>query len=716
MSFLLAVSVSTALLAQTEDIEQRFHDLRSIAQPPPLGELPTDQSPIPSDWLGVVSWNIQVGGTSSSVSATRPAMVRSALARLFGGTFHILAAQEISGIANSEVLTGLLPGGAESWIALFADTSDSQDNGFWMKRSVSASAFSTLFSNSTTDSSGRSLFDVSRTTHPPVVATFRIGDFDFTLITVHLTFADGRTAESAREFQHVLDYLDSYFSQPHADPDVIIAGDFNIPTLLSGQVGSGGVFLDSIFEKDPRFQTGNRRLVATGHELTSRSSADQGGLPRNSYDHFILSIDTLEELIQARRVETEVLTADPADPEVRLASDHFPIIALFRTSGEGVTLDAQGSPAAAITAVVNGGSFREGMSFGSWISIFGTGLASTSRTWRDDEFKDESLPTALDGVEVLVNGRAAATFFISPNQLNVQAPDDTALGPVTVEVVRDGATTATAMAEIRSASPGFFVFDPQGRKYLAAVHPDGTLAGPEGLFGGAVVTRPVAPGDVVLLFGTGFGPTEPSVPSGRLFAGAAKLKEPVRVLVSGIQADVLFAGLSSAGLNQLNVRIPDNVSAGDAAVIAETQGYSSQEGAFLHIGTRSTVPAPTVSLSVSATMIGQGQSATLQWTTNNAETVSIDQGIGVVALNGTRIVLPSQSTTYTITAQGAGGTTSSSVTVTVTQGSFGPCGSKTTCGQMVSCAEALFYLNVCKVTRLDADNDGVPCESICPGG
>ena len=41
------------------------------------------------------------------------------------------------------------------------------------------------------------------------------------------------------------------------------------------------------------------------------------------------------------------------------------------------------------------------------------------------------------------------------------------------------------------------------------------------------------------------------------------------------------------------------------------------------------------------------------------------------------------------------------------------CGEKRTCGQMSSCAEARFYLNECGLNRLDGDNDGTPCESLC---
>lgn len=41
------------------------------------------------------------------------------------------------------------------------------------------------------------------------------------------------------------------------------------------------------------------------------------------------------------------------------------------------------------------------------------------------------------------------------------------------------------------------------------------------------------------------------------------------------------------------------------------------------------------------------------------------------------------------------------------------CGSKRYCSQMTSCSEARYYLNKCGLDRLDSDNDGVPCESLC---
>lgn len=41
------------------------------------------------------------------------------------------------------------------------------------------------------------------------------------------------------------------------------------------------------------------------------------------------------------------------------------------------------------------------------------------------------------------------------------------------------------------------------------------------------------------------------------------------------------------------------------------------------------------------------------------------------------------------------------------------CSPRKTCGQMSSCAEARYHLETCGNTRLDRDNDGIPCESLC---
>jgi peptidoglycan-associated lipoprotein len=85
-----------------------------------------------------------------------------------------------------------------------------------------------------------------------------------------------------------------------------------------------------------------------------------------------------------------------------------------------------------------------------------------------------------------------------------------------------------------------------------------------------------------------------------------------------------------------------------------------------------TIPAPTaqptVTLSASPTTVNPGASVTLTWSSTNATDLSIDPGVGKVAVEGSTPVTPTESTTYAITANGPGGTATATARVTVTGG------------------------------------------------
>ncbi|MGD0820289.1 MAG: PKD domain-containing protein [Desulfomonilia bacterium] len=76
---------------------------------------------------------------------------------------------------------------------------------------------------------------------------------------------------------------------------------------------------------------------------------------------------------------------------------------------------------------------------------------------------------------------------------------------------------------------------------------------------------------------------------------------------------------------------------------------------------------PVVHLTAVPGSIAAGQTSKLSWTSENADTVTIDQGIGPVTPNGSLAVAPTSTTTYTITASGPGGTATDSATITVYQ-------------------------------------------------
>ncbi len=75
---------------------------------------------------------------------------------------------------------------------------------------------------------------------------------------------------------------------------------------------------------------------------------------------------------------------------------------------------------------------------------------------------------------------------------------------------------------------------------------------------------------------------------------------------------------------------------------------------------------PKATLSVNPESINRGGTATLTWSTTDATSVSID-GLGTVDPNGSQKVSPTVSTTYRLTAQGAGGSTDATARLTIVE-------------------------------------------------
>jgi len=75
--------------------------------------------------------------------------------------------------------------------------------------------------------------------------------------------------------------------------------------------------------------------------------------------------------------------------------------------------------------------------------------------------------------------------------------------------------------------------------------------------------------------------------------------------------------------------------------------------------------APTVTLEADPSSIKKGESSALKWSSTNATSVAIAPEVGTVTAEGSTKVTPSDSTTYTITATGPGGSTNATARVTV---------------------------------------------------
>ena len=243
---------------------------------------------------------------------------------------------------------------------------------------------------------------------------------------------------------------------------------------------------------------------------------------------------------------------------------------------------AMDPPLIADLGVVNGATFQTGITSGGWFTIAGKNYSDVARVWGDSDFPGGALPTSLEGVKVRVNGRPGFVSFVSDTQLNVLADEDPTLGPVSVEVETPNGVSETFLVDKRAFEPEFFRFAPEGGRYIAAVHPDGTIVGKDGLFA-TITTRAARPGDILQVFGTGFGPTNPPTPVGSLVTQARPLQFAVTVLINGQPAEVLFEGIVASGLCQFNIRVPD-LPPGDYRIEIFIEGRELAAPAFLTIG------------------------------------------------------------------------------------------------------------------------------------
>ena len=235
-------------------------------------------------------------------------------------------------------------------------------------------------------------------------------------------------------------------------------------------------------------------------------------------------------------------------------------------------------PTVNITAVSNGASFQSGFASATWVSVLGTNLSQTIRTWQNSDFINGLLPTSLSGVSVTINGLAAYVSYISPTQINAMAPDDATVGAVQVQVTTAQGKSNSFTAEKEQFAPGFFTI---GASYAAALHADYTLVGKPGLIAG-VTSTPAQPGETILIYGTGFGPTNPPLPCAQLITTPADLATSVQVTLGGVAAPVAYSGMVGSGLYQFNVTVP-NVPNGDAAVVAQIGGVQTQTGVLITI-------------------------------------------------------------------------------------------------------------------------------------
>lgn len=260
-----------------------------------------------------------------------------------------------------------------------------------------------------------------------------------------------------------------------------------------------------------------------------------------------------------------------------------------------LTPSAGGGNLPAITdgGVVTAFSPRAGVVSGGWIEIYGSNLSATTKEWAGGDFNGNNAPTSLDGVSVTINNRPAFVRFISPGQINVQAPTDTATGPVEVVVTNSAGRSPARTVTKSAALPTVLApFTANSKTYIYAALPDGTLVGPTGLAQGANF-RPARAGDTITMYGVGFGAARAAgassdIPAGTIVTQQNSLVNSVTIRVGSVQipaANILYQGLAPnlIGLYQFNVTLPANLTSGDQAITLETNGQNTGQTMVLTV-------------------------------------------------------------------------------------------------------------------------------------
>jgi uncharacterized protein (TIGR03437 family) len=183
------------------------------------------------------------------------------------------------------------------------------------------------------------------------------------------------------------------------------------------------------------------------------------------------------------------------------------------------------------------------------------------------------VPNALGGVTVVFGLVRAGLFYVSANQINLLIPNSLGPGTYAVTVIRDGVASLTVPIVVQEVAPGLFAGLPG---FAVALHADGTPV---------TADAPAIAGEVVVFFGTGLGRTQPDPMDRSIAQSAAEIVHSAdfQVLLDGTVIDVSrvqYVGLtpSSAGLYQVNVRLPDDLQVTNPEVQVNIAGSLSPAG------------------------------------------------------------------------------------------------------------------------------------------
>jgi len=211
------------------------------------------------------------------------------------------------------------------------------------------------------------------------------------------------------------------------------------------------------------------------------------------------------------------------------------------------------APAYSAAGIVNASDYTPGpFAPNSVLSIFGTNLSWSTHALTWDDIAGNTMPTEMASVQVYVDDWPAPLLYVSGTQINFIVPGNEIGGSVTVRVVRESVTGPEVTLTLVGAAPALFVVGTTG--YIIAEHADGSVI---------TAGSPAHAGDIVVVYLTGLGQTQPNPSPGAIPQTAALmvLLDSLTVSLAGVALDssrIEYAGVTplSVGLYQINVQLP----------------------------------------------------------------------------------------------------------------------------------------------------------------
>jgi uncharacterized protein (TIGR03437 family) len=152
---------------------------------------------------------------------------------------------------------------------------------------------------------------------------------------------------------------------------------------------------------------------------------------------------------------------------------------------------------------------------------------------------------------VLFNGAQAPVIYSGTGQVNVIVPSGLDLsGPVDVQIRSQDMTVAEQSILVAQVAPAIFTQTGTGAGPAAALNQDSSANS---------FSDPAPAGSILMVYGTGFGATQPALLDGQIAGGPAALVLPVTATIGEVTATVFYAGAAPtqiSGLTQINIQVP----------------------------------------------------------------------------------------------------------------------------------------------------------------